>query len=585
MVKTRRGKKREIKAVAKKKGQDSSDSEEEKIDTSVQNRGKKKADNTKKTKASAKSKPKAKGSTKNKKQKKAKRKKSEDSGQESDASGSDKSKSSKKSAKEEEKIKEVTSSISHGVMVDHKVPGASGYEVIKHGSQVLSAHLMCADLEKNNNKFYIAQGLKKSSGCYLWTRWGRVGIDGKTKMINASTEQFCANLFNKKVNDKKNHRYKEVELAVEPDKKSKQNSKAKIKKKKTIRKEKSGLPPKVQNLIRFIFNMNLIEKSVVKVGYNVKKMPLGNLSKQTISDGYTILKSIEKELAKKKPINSTLSTLSGDFYTTIPHDIGYKKLKDFIINTPKILKEKLDLVDSLRDIRIAAEIVNQVDDGDDDANELDAQYKKMNCEIVPMDDSFPEYKTLLKALETTHGKTHHFKLTPIDVFKIEREGEQKKFDGKVGNKMLLWHGSRFSNFGGILSQGLRIAPPEAPVSGYMFGKGVYFADIVSKSAGYCCSHLSNKEGLLLLCEVAIGETNDLTNAKYDANKLPRGKHSTLGMGKWIPDHSEDIDDAKIFMGPIQEESKTKNRCLRYNEYITYDIDRIVMKYLFRCKFS
>eukprot|EP00961_Rhodomonas_salina_P285641 3860090-Rhodomonas_salina.1 len=33
-------------------------------------------------------------------------------------------------------------------------------------------------------------------------------------------------------------------------------------------------------------------------------------------------------------------------------------------------------------------------------------------------------------------------------------------------------------------QGLRIAPPEAPVTGYMFGKGVYFADMVSKSANY-----------------------------------------------------------------------------------------------------
>jgi hypothetical protein len=39
-------------------------------------------------------------------------------------------------------------------------------------------------------------------------------------------------------------------------------------------------------------------------------------------------------------------------------------------------------------------------------------------------------------------------------------------------------------FAGILSQGLRIAPPEAPSIGYMFGKGVYFADMVSKSANY-----------------------------------------------------------------------------------------------------
>jgi hypothetical protein len=38
------------------------------------------------------------------------------------------------------------------------------------------------------------------------------------------------------------------------------------------------------------------------------------------------------------------------------------------------------------------------------------------------------------------------------------------------NRMLLWHGSRLTNWVGILSQGLRIAPPEAPVTGYMFGK-------------------------------------------------------------------------------------------------------------------
>lgn len=51
--------------------------------------------------------------------------------------------------------------------------------------------------------------------------------------------------------------------------------------------------------------------------------------------------------------------------------------------------------------------------------------------------------------------------------------------------------------------GLRIAPPEAPVTGYMFGKGVYFADMFSKSANYCCSTPQARTGVLLLCEVCI----------------------------------------------------------------------------------
>jgi poly [ADP-ribose] polymerase len=55
-----------------------------------------------------------------------------------------------------------------------------------------------------------------------------------------------------------------------------------------------------------------------------------------------------------------------------------------------------------------------------------------------------------------------------------------------------------------LFQGLRIAPPEAPATGYLFGKGIYFADMVSKAAYYCYSNANSSVGLLLLCEVALG---------------------------------------------------------------------------------
>ena len=41
-------------------------------------------------------------------------------------------------------------------------------------------------------------------------------------------------------------------------------------------------------------------------------------------------------------------------------------------------------------------------------------------------------------------------------------------------------------------------------TGYMFGKGVYFADMVSKSANYCWANKTNPIGVLLLCEVALG---------------------------------------------------------------------------------
>lgn len=91
--------------------------------------------------------------------------------------------------------------------------------------------------------------------------------------------------------------------------------------------------------------------------------------------------------------------------------------------------------------------------------------------------------------------------------------------------------------GGILSQGLRIAPPEAPVSGYMFGKGIYLADMSSKSANYCASYDSGGTALLLLCEAELGNPmHQLTDASYTAGEDARnqGMYSTWGMGERGP---------------------------------------------------
>jgi len=53
---------------------------------------------------------------------------------------------------------------------------------------------------------------------------------------------------------------------------------------------------------------------------------------------------------------------------------------------------------------------------------------------------------------------------------VAREGEAKVYKPfrDLHNRMLLWHGSRTTNYAGILSQGLRIAPPEAPPVSLMF---------------------------------------------------------------------------------------------------------------------
>lgn len=120
----------------------------------------------------------------------------------------------------------------------------------------------------------------------------------------------------------------------------------------------------------------------------------------------------------------------------------------------------------------------------------------------------------------------------------------------------------------------------------MFGKGVYFADMVSKSANYCFASNSNPTGLMLLCEVALGDMYERENAEY-ITKLPSGKYSTKGVGRTAPDQKGSVftqDGVEIPMGKCVDSGRSRTALL-YNEYIVYDVSQINIKYLFKVKFN
>lgn len=97
-----------------------------------------------------------------------------------------------------------------------------------------------------------------------------------------------------------------------------------------------------------------------------------------------------------------------------------------------------------------------------------------------------EFKALKKYISNTESHCLHGKYI-ANIYNLQRKGEPERFKKweSLHNHQLLFHGSSLSNYVGILSQGLRVAPPEAPVSGYAFGKGIYFADMFQKSFQYC----------------------------------------------------------------------------------------------------
>lgn len=64
--------------------------------------------------------------------------------------------------------------------------------------------------------------------------------------------------------------------------------------------------------------------------------------------------------------------------------------------------------------------------------------------------------------------------------------------------------------------------------------------MAGKSAPYCCSELSNKVGLFLLCEVAMGNPQKFYGTNEDADILPAGYHSSQCIGTRIPDPKENL---------------------------------------------
>lgn len=74
----------------------------------------------------------------------------------------------------------------------------------------------------------------------------------------------------------------------------------------------------------------------MQIGYDVKRLPLGQLDKETIMEGYKYLREIEKVLNGKA--KGDLADLSSKFYTYIPHNFSMKHMSNFTIKTHEILK-------------------------------------------------------------------------------------------------------------------------------------------------------------------------------------------------------------------------------------------------------
>ncbi|KAJ7071556.1 poly polymerase catalytic domain-containing protein [Mycena amicta] len=513
------------------------------------------------------------------------------------------------------------------------------HQVYSNDEGIWDAMLNQTNIGGNNNKFYVLQLLHpvgNDTSCSLFTRWGRVGSDGQTQLKGPFAAATAIKEFKKQFKAKasvdwenrvgmvpKDGKYTWLERDYGDDDEEEQDNAASGSKKKGKGRASSEIPeskldPAVQELCNLIFNTSIIDATLSSMNYDANKLPLGKLAKSTILNGFAALKALSEvindpngDAAKGHGgFVKACEYLSSRYYSIIPHDFG--RNRPFSIDNKQRLENELELVDALGDMEIASKLISANQKIDEDAdgnpiNPLDKNFHSLNLtSMAPVGRTSSEFGVLEAYIRDTHGATHgHIKPKVLNAFRVERAAETDAWNkagyDKLGHgeRLLLWHGSRSTNFTGILSQGLRIAPPEAPVTGYMFGKGVYFADMMSKSAGYCYAHLSHGTGVMLLCEVAAKPFHELVGSDYNADQgcKKAKKRATKGVGKTQPGDWKDAGKAlghDELIGCHMPEGPTKDIDvpglnggwgLAYNEYIVYDISQIRVRYLLMVKMN
>jgi len=490
--------------------------------------------------------------------------------------------------------KSVKLKLKGGAYVDPESGLEHKAHVLKTKEGLHTAVLGATNIQDGKNSYYKLQLLEhdKKKKWYVFRSWGRIGTTiGGTKTEDFEDMYEALRSFEFQYEEKtgnkwrKRQDFKKVAGRFFPLDIDMGEDNEKIKKI-NLEKSTSKLAKSIQKLVSMVFDIESMKKAMLEFEIDLTKMPLGKLSKKQIESAYKILTEAQDMIKTESGSEGKFLDLSNRFFTLIPHDFGMRQPP--LLDNPDLVKSKIGMLDNLLEIELAFNLLSSGGEESQDKDPIDAHYAKLNTDVSELPRDSDEWKMLETYVKNTHAATHtQYTLEIQEIFKLERKGEKKRFKPfkQLPNHMLLWHGSRTTNFAGILSQGLRIAPPEAPVTGYMFGKGVYFADMVSKSANYCATNKTNNTALLMLCQVALGNMYERFGADY-IEKLPAGFHSCKGVGKTEPDSAglQEMDGVKVPTGQGVKDANKKTDLL-YNEYIVYDVAQIQAKYLFQMKFN
>ncbi|KAM3914167.1 protein mono-ADP-ribosyltransferase PARP3 [Leptodactylus fuscus] len=458
----------------------------------------------------------------------------------------------------------------------------------------------------NNNKFYIIQLINspnQKTTYYCWNRWGRVGEVGQSKLTPFTALDAAKKDFEKKFKDKTKNNWSDREnftphpgkytmIEVEHDDDEEETSEAMVKVDtvdgvaKKVR--TCSLDKPTQDLVSLIFSTDMFKDAMQTMNLDIKKMPLGKLSKAQIAKGFDVLEELQAALDRKAN-KSVLSDLSSRFYTIIPHNFGRQTPP--VINTLEVLQAKKDMLLVLADIELAQTLQADKAKQEQEAelaevpHPLDVDYQLLKCQLSLLDPKSEEYKVIDTYVKCTGP--NYCRLKILNVWSVDREAEEERLSAHkdIDNRRLLWHGTNVAVVAAILKSGLRIMPH----SGGRVGRGIYFASENSKSAGYV-GRTSNNLGIMFLNEVALGKEHHITRDDCSLKSAPKGYDSVVARGLTEPDPSKDreliLDGRKIIVpqGKPLKMSQFESSFFSQSEYLVYKESQARLRYLLLLQF-
>lgn len=432
---------------------------------------------------------------------------------------------------------------------------AESYQELSNYKVLQKHSLNFFDVKKNSNKFYTLELHQCDNYFRIFTDYGRLGASSTKQQRRTSDLGAAQREYQSILKSKLKKGYKEVELAQSSTGSNKAKELIDTNEIKTtkVKKVKSSLKKPVQEFVTQIFREAEQQLNYFARGENdqSKGSPLGKLTTKQINKGRIILQDISNIINKKPHVSvDDVIDLSNEYYGNIPRAFGRRITPDLVA-----IKSLAEINDQMQILKFYEDSLRM---GDIIFNDnIDEQYETLNSEIGVLAKNTKVYKELVDYVVSSQSHRHGVNLDVKRIFTVQQKNAPL-FDDSVGNKKLLFHGTRSANVPGILSTNIKL-PNQLKgvyITGAMFGPGIYFADQSTKSSQYACAKFGGKvnqysTAFLFVSEVALGRIKEEKHANY-YHKPPAGYDSVKGVA-----------------GPS----------LLHNEYIIYNENQHQLKYI------